>query len=150
MCPREAATTGKIWLLSWLPTPGTSSPGPSHCSPTCWCLASLSPSASQDPPLIILHLQGARIKSFSEEAGEERGTPAPVPWGRLGITLGKGCTRKPCLTLCHRGPDPGPDFPHVNEASWRLRGRGGSHVHFYKLVRRLRTAGLGLTDHLFH
>lgn len=64
--------------------------GTSHCSPTCWCLASLSPSASQDPPLIILHLQGARIESFSEEAGEGEGHTGPTALRQAGDNPGKG------------------------------------------------------------
>lgn len=81
------------------------------------------------------------MRSFSGEAGSERAQQPCWP------EAGGG---QPRLPLCHRGPDPGPGFPHVSKAlgkAWRVRG---SCVHFHKLVRKPSTSGLGQTGHLFH
>lgn len=74
----EAITCVPEMLLP-LPTKGPSQPGDLPLAPAYWHLASLSLKTPQGPPLLTLHLQGARMEHFLHRQGNEKGTLALLP-----------------------------------------------------------------------
>lgn len=146
MCPRDAATTRKMWALPPLPPTGPNQPGDLPL-PSCLLASCFSvPRGITGPTPAHFPFPGSKDGVLLYRGRGMRGARSPCCPEAGGRCPRKGRTQQPCLPLCYWSQEPGFHVCGASLENWRM---GESYVHFYQLVRNSGMSGLGLTAHPF-